>query len=178
MECIVCNGEFYEDHRIAWFRLSDPTQWIVYFAMYSSLGSYIFSSTVSNPQLFPSGRKGETVQRLRDPKQLGEALGTAGAQWGFPIHLQLSSCRTPGLYSRLLHESLTGNWMGMWVFLSCECSPQRVNFSSLSQRKGSSHLPIPLSGSLLQSSNWKYLQVHTMPRWQPTSPLYATELLN
>lgn len=178
MECIVCNGEFYEDHRIAWFRLSDPTQRIVYFAMYSSLGSYIFSSAVSNPQLFPSGRKGETVQRLRDPKQLGEALGTQGLGVVSPFTCSSAPAERQVYILVCCMNPLQETEWDCGYFSAVNALPRGSTSLPFHSAKGVVIFPF-----LCQAASCNHL-IGNISRstqcqgWQPTSPLYATELLN
>ena len=59
--------------------------WVIYFAMPSSPSSYIFSSAVPNPWLFPSGCRGETAKAQRCEVAAGGALGTVGVQCGLAM---------------------------------------------------------------------------------------------
>lgn len=98
------------------------TFWVVYFAMYSSSGLYIFPSTVSNSLLFPSG-VGETVQRYRDGKHPGGLWELQGSSVVSPCSASAQPMENGRSILRSAARIPMGNWMGMQLFLNCELSP-------------------------------------------------------
>lgn len=135
---------------------------VICFAMPSSSNSYIFSSAVPNPWLFPSGYRGE-IAKTQNVRQLGGFGNYRGPVWSCHAQLQLSPWRKEGLFFGPLHGSLAGTWVRLQPCpIRCEISPPegQILFSFTVQR--SSHLPISLGGSLPLLSNWKDLQIHTM----------------